>query len=112
MISDEKYSEFYLRAKHLFELNKNFVYIKEQLLVFGADESTSDEIISQLKKIHYANKRKRGSLIVLTGAILLLIGFVMTVSNFYANTSFAFVMYGFTSVGLLVIFIGLYDCFG
>jgi len=112
MISDEKYSEFYLRAKHLFELNKSFEYIREQLVIFGADEPTTNEILGQLKKIHYANKRKRGSLIILTGSILLLIGFIMTISNFYANSSFAFVMYGFTSLGLLVIFIGLYDCFG
>ena len=112
MISDEKYSEFYLRAKQLFEANKNFTYIRKQLLIYGAEEPTTDEIITQLKKIHYANKRKRGSLIVLTGAILLLIGFIMTISNFYANASIAYVMYGFTTVGLLVIFMGVYDCFG
>lgn len=112
MISDEKYSEFYQRAKHMHEVNKSFIQIREKLVELGADELTTDEIVGQLKKIHYANKRKRGSLIVLTGSILLLVGFIMTISNFYANASFAYVMYGFTSVGLLVIFIGLYDCFG
>jgi hypothetical protein len=112
MISDEKYSELYQKAKLWYDQHKTFSEISERLLTEGSDESTAVEIVKQLKLIHYAVKRKRGTMIILTGSILLFIGFVMTVSNFYANESFTYVMYGFTSVGLLLIFVGLYDCFG
>lgn len=112
MLSDEKYSELYQKAKLWHDQHKSFTDISEKLLAEGADELTATEIVKQLKLIHYAVKRKRGSMIILSGAVLLLIGFIFTVLNFHANTSFSFVMYGFTSAGLLVIFFGLYDCFG
>ena len=112
MLSDEKYSEYYQKAKHWHEQHQSFINIEERLIKDGADNLEAQEIVKQIKLLHYAVKRKRGSFVILTGSLLLFIGFVMTISNFYANSSFAFVMYGFTSVGLLVIFIGLYDSFG
>jgi hypothetical protein len=112
MIQEEKYEQLYHKAKLWHEQHKSFSEIQELLIKESNDHLTSEEIVKQIKLIHYANKRKRGAMIILTGSILLLIGFIMTVSNFYANTSFAWVMYGFTSAGLLVIFAGLYDCFG
>jgi hypothetical protein len=112
MLNEDKYNELYRKAKLWYEQQKSFTEIHHRLIQEGNDELTADEIVKQMKLIHYATKRKRGGLIILTGSVLLLIGFVLTVSNFYANTSFTYVMYGFTSVGLLVIFFGLYDCFG
>jgi len=112
MLSDEKYSELYQKAKLWYDQHKSFSEIEERLVKDGAGESGAEEILKQIKLLHYAAKRKRGTMVILTGSILLFVGFIMTVSNFYANSSFSYVMYGFTSVGLLVIFCGLYDCFG
>lgn len=112
MVNEEKYEALYHKAKLWYEQHKTFSEIRERLEKESDDQVTNEEIIKQLRLIHYATKRKRGGLIILSGSVLLLIGFIMTVTNFYANTDFAWVMYGFTSTGLLVIFAGLYDCFG
>lgn len=112
MTKEENYEDLYNKAKLWYEQHKSFSEIQDLLIKDSNDQLTSEEIVKQIKLIHYANKRKRGAMIILTGSILLLIGFIMTVSNYHDNTSFEWIMYGFTSAGLLTIFAGLYDCFG
>jgi hypothetical protein len=112
MTNEEQYNTLYKKAKLWYEQQKSFTEIHHRLIQDGHDGLMADEIIKQIKLIHYATKRKRGSMIILTGSLLLLIGFILTVTNFYTNSSCTLVMYGFTTAGLLVIFFGLYDCFG
>lgn len=112
MLSEEKHEELHHKAIIWVQQHKTFSDIHDDLIKEGCDDLEAAEIVKEVKLIHYAQKRQKGGMIILVGSILLLIGFLLTVSNFYANTSFAYVMYGFTSVGLLVIFYGLYEVFG
>ncbi len=112
MLNAEKYEELHHKAILWLWQHQSFDAIRERLIKEGADELTAAEITKEVKLIFYARKRQKGSMIILTGSLLLLAGFLLTISNFYANTSFTYVMYGFTTVGLLVIFYGLYEIFG
>lgn len=112
MLNEEKYDDLYHKARLWLQQHQSFTSIHDNLIKEGADELSAAEIVSQVKLIHYAEKRRKGCMIILVGGILLLVGFLLTISNFYANTSITYVMYGFTTVGLLVMFYGLYEIFG
>jgi len=113
MKSEEKFASLIEMAESLLNQHANPQKIEEILRI---DKNVSDadvtQIMQHIKKIYYASKRKRGGTIILVGSVLLLIGFILTVANFHSNTSFQYIMYGFTSAGLLIIFAGLYDIFG
>jgi hypothetical protein len=112
MLSEKKFEELIDKAEDWLHQHVSISEIKMRIEAEGANESEVVQLMNHVKKIYYAEKRKRGTLIILAGSVLLLIGFIMTVFNFHSNTSFQYVMYGFTSAGLLVIFFGLYDIFG
>ncbi len=112
MHSDEKLSLLTKKAELWLSQHLGIEKIHQRLLDEGASDSEASQIMNHVKKLHYANKRKRGSFIILMGSLLLLAGCILTVSNFHSNTSFQYIMYGFTSAGLLVIFWGIYDIFG
>ena len=95
--------------KHKFS---DLVDLKNQLL---KEEHTSeeeiDEIIKHYRLIRHDSNHKTGRLLVLIGAVFLLAGFAFTFLNLYANKPVHIPMYGLTTVGLLIMFIGLYYIF-
>lgn len=110
--NDEQWEKLYLLAKRLVERDPYFPEIEKQLLEQCPNKELVDEVLKQVKTVHYAQKRKNGLVKIGFGSLLLLVGFALTVMNFYSNESFSGVMYGFTSAGLLLLFWGLYDMFG
>ena len=112
MEKEDVYNAYYERARELLEQQLSFELIHEKLLKEGAEPLTTSEIVSQLKKLYYARKRKRGSQIILFGSLFLLIGFICTCAFFHSGMPIHWVLYGFTTLGLIIIFIGLYDIFG
>lgn len=112
MVNEENYDELYHKARIWLDQHQDFQSIHDNLIKEGCEALMAAEIVKQVKLVHYAKKRQKGSMIILVGSILLLVGFLLTISNFYSNTSFTYVMYGFTSAGLLIIFYGLYEVFG
>jgi len=109
--TDEDYEKYYDQARSLQHQYRNYDDLRDVLMKNGASDLLASEIVSQLKKITHAKNRTTGTQILLFSCLLLLIGFVLTVICFYSNTSFNAVMYGFTSIGLIGIFIGLYYIF-
>jgi len=104
--------KLYLLAKELTDRDPDFPYIREQLFELCQNRELANEIVDQVRSVYYAKKRKSGSAKILIACVLLVVGFALTVLNFHNNESFAFVMYGFTSAGLALLFWGLYDIFG
>lgn len=109
---DERWEDLYLFAKQLANRDPDFVHIEKQLSEKTTDHLLVADVLKHLKQVHYAIKRKNGLIKLGFGGLLLVIGFIITVINFRSNESFTFVMYGFTSAGLLLLFWGLYDIFG
>ena len=86
--------------------------IKEELLKENnITEHELELMIRYLKKIKHEKDHQMGRMLILVGAIFLLAGFVFTFLNIYKNQSVHFAMYGLTTAGLLIMFMGLYYIF-
>jgi hypothetical protein len=86
--------------------------IRHRLAGSGADENTIETIIHQLKAQIYLRRRKRGFLFGLAGTILLVVGFLLTVLFYHSGISIHYVMYGMTSVGVILVLVGMIDVLG
>jgi hypothetical protein len=112
ILKDDHWEELYFFAKDLADRKHSFEEIEKQLSSKTEDPLVRAEIIKQLKKVHYAVQRKNGLTKIGFGAIFLVVGFLITCINFHSNQSFTIVMYSTSSIGLLFIFLGLYDIIG
>lgn len=83
--------------------------IQSILIKEGVEETSLTEALCRLKLIIYKKRKARGVLMMVAGAVILLIGFVMTVFLFHANHNFDVFMYGFTIAGTLVLGYGAYE---
>lgn len=99
-------------AKTEFGVNGSFEELEKKLLQKTNDQELISEIIKELKREIHSRKLKNGSVKLGVGAVLLIIGFLITCVNFHSNTSFSFIMYSFTTLGLILMFWGLYDIIG
>ena len=100
------------KAQRLLSAQHSLDDIREKLFKENdASEEEIDSIIKQLKKIQHEKDHKTGRALILIGAILLLAGFVFTFLNIYTNQPVHLAMYGLTSAGLAVLFVGLYFIF-
>lgn len=112
VFKEDQWEHLYVFAKKL-ECNKMaFDEIEKRLFEKTKDVSVVSEIMIQIKKVHYAVKRKQGLIKMGFGSIFLVVGFFITYFNFYSNQSFDIVMYGSSSIGVILVFMGLYDIIG
>jgi hypothetical protein len=111
-LKDDHWESLYLFAKNLAENHVSFHEIEKQLSQKTSDPILIEEIIKQIKQVHYAIKRKNGMLKIGLASIFLVVGFLITCINFHSNQSFTIVMYSFTSIGLGLLFWGLYEIIG
>ncbi len=99
-------------AEQSYARQYDFEKITEVLLAKHNDEAMVYAVVKKLKSDHYAKHRKEGLVILGIGLVLILAGFLITCVNFHSNKSFTFAMYGLTSLGLIVVFVGLYKIVG
>ncbi len=78
----------------------------------GADAIEIEAAISTVKKKVHKERSSAGVKKLGIAVLFLLAGFVITIFNFHSNQSFTVVMYSFTSIGLLLLFWGLYEIIG
>jgi hypothetical protein len=109
---DEKWDEYYVFAKGLVENKTSFENIEKQLNQKGANSLLTAEIVSLLKKTQHAVNTKHGLQKIGLGLIFLISGFLITCVNFHANESFTIVMYSFTTIGISLVFWGVYNILG
>lgn len=110
--SNNDQQQLYEFAKELTECKVSDDEIKKQLLNRTNDVSGIEAVIRRLKTEQYAIQRKNGFIKIASGALSLLVGFLITCINFHSNQSFTIVMYSTSSMGLILIFWGLYDWLG
>jgi len=85
--------------------------IVSELLQKGHDEEFIKSLLHETIKQRYAKMRSQGLVCILAGAIICLLSFALTITSSYTHLSFPFVLYGLTSLGILVIFAGLVKLF-
>jgi len=90
----------------------DFSTIRSALINAGADDSLADTIVGQLRSAQHLRRRKRGFILTSIGSLMLLTGFLLTVFLFHHNSDFNAVMYGMTSVGVLLLLLGMVSVLG
>ncbi len=99
-------------ANESYACHYDFEKITEILLQKHNDEAMVYAVVKKVKSDHYAQHRKEGLVILGIGFAIILIGFLITCINFHADKSFTMAMYGLTTIGLIVVFWGLYKIVG
>lgn len=111
-VKDDQWDELYVFAKDLADHKTSYEEIEKQLSSKTDDPIVRADIIKQIKKVQYAVHHKNGLTKIGFGALFLVIGFLITCINFHSNQSFTIVMYSTSTIGLLLIFWGLYEIIG
>jgi hypothetical protein len=101
-------SELHSLADQYLAGGMDFEIIREKLLLRCSDEELVLSVISIVKTKHYRQRTKEGTTILCAGLVMILAGFVITCFNYHSNQSVTLAMYGLTSLGILIVFWGLY----
>jgi len=107
----EELNKLYQLAKSLLGVHKSLEAIELHLNHQSADPKLISEVIERIKKERLETKNKQGIIKIMVGGFFLVSSFVITCVNFHSNQPFVEVMYGFTSLGAVLVFWGLYDVF-
>lgn len=86
--------------------------IKNHLLKKGTSENILQEIISQLRSLRDARKRKSGFICCGIGVGLLVVGCIFTLMLYGSGNSMRIALYGLTTLGVIVLLKGLADLMG
>jgi len=111
-LKKEIWNKLYSFADDCYKKGMGFEKIHETLMKEHSDEALVYAVVKKIKSDHYAEIRKHGLLLLGIGCALILTGFLITCANFHANKSITFAMYGLTSIGITIVFWGLYKIIG
>ncbi len=84
--------------------------VSEQLFAQGHDEMSVDLLLREFKKLRNAKRQQIGFLLAGVGAFLGLLSCLLTIFNPFPEL-FNLILYGLTSVAIIIAFIGLYYIF-
>ena len=94
-------------AKIFIESGHNIIELSDFLSNQGADEKTISEIVKLTKPKSKSDKNKMGRALVISGIILLGIGFISCLFFTENETLLNFSLYGLTGLGIIILIIGL-----
>lgn len=87
------------------------VYIVSELRKQGANDDVIKEIVDKIIHHKSGKKLRQGLNTTAVGALILFSSFLLTITSGYTHFSTGFVLYGLTSVGIVVVMYGLYLLF-
>ena len=99
----------YDRALNYFDQGYISHKIYEMLKKEGVDEHLLAEAMCNLKLAIYKRRKNKGVSIGAIGGVMLLLGFVVSVLMFRNGYNYEVFMYGFTSVGTILLCWGGYE---
>lgn len=85
--------------------------IEKELLKWKVDTEIISEVVKDLRLEIHKKNLKDGRALILAGCIVMAFGFILTCVKFHANESINMVMFGFTTLGICILFVGLYKVF-
>ncbi|MEI8279078.1 MAG: hypothetical protein WCG87_04890 [Bacteroidota bacterium] len=77
----------------------------------GHEEYHVTELLKEVAKLRDAKNRSQALALVLVGALICLASCIMTLTGSFTHSNFSFVLYGLTSLGIIVVFAGLMKVF-
>jgi VIT1/CCC1 family predicted Fe2+/Mn2+ transporter len=83
--------------------------VEAELLKMGIDERNVPDMLREFKKMRNARNTTIGLYYILAGALLCLISCVLTLAF---SSATALILYGLTSLGVIIVFVGLARIFG
>ncbi len=83
--------------------------VEAELLKIGIEERNIPDMLREFKKMRNARNTTTGLYFILAGAVLCLLSCILTLAF---SSATAVILYGLTSVGVIVVFIGLARIFG
>ncbi len=106
------YEEFMRTALSLLSRGFSSSEIEEELQKRSDDILLITVVIKDARNKHYEKMQAVGTQIIIVGSVLALLGFLMTILHFGSGTNFEYALFGFTGVGISLVFFGLYKIFG
>jgi hypothetical protein len=91
---------------------KSDAEIRGMLAARNNDHASIDQLMLEVKKLRASRNTTFGLTLILIGALMLFMSCVLTIMHVYSSDSFSFVMYGLTTAGILIVFVGLMKIFG
>ncbi len=90
--------------------NLNIQKVEQNLLALGYDEQTRDAYLLEYRKIKNAKKQFKGFIYLGVGAFLGFLSCVLTLINPVPEL-YNWILFGLTSISILIICLGLYNIF-
>lgn len=84
--------------------------LTEKLMLEGHDEVSVDLLLREFKKLKNSKRQNRGFFLLAIGAFLGLLSCLLTIFNPFPEL-FGLILYGFTSLAIIIAFVGLYYIF-
>ncbi len=85
--------------------------IESFLLEKGLDIKYVKELISETSKLRDSKRRAQGLMLILGGVLICFLSFLLTITSSFSNNTFPYVLYGVTSLGIVIVFTGLTKVF-
>ncbi len=85
--------------------------IETDLLAKGHEETLVKNVVGEAIKLRLDSNRTRGMQLIFSGAIVCFLSFLLTITSSFSHGSFPYVLYGLTSVGIGIAFVGLMKVF-
>jgi len=87
------------------------IQIETDLVQEGHDERFIKDLLQEIIKLRNSKRRVTGLSLILSGAVICLLSCVLSIVLHLSPAVFAIVLYGFTSVGILLAFAGFTKVF-
>lgn len=85
--------------------------IEYHLTEIGHPADHAHALVNEVLKLHYMQRRSQGITLILCGAFICFLSCILTLTASFSPSNFALILYGLTSVGICVIFIGFMKVF-
>lgn len=107
----EKQDALYSYVINLFDQGMPREQIVSHLQDNQHDETFARHLVAEVLKLREAKRRSQGLTLILCGAFVCLMSFVLTITSSFSQSSFPYVLYGLTSVGIIIVFAGFMKVF-
>jgi hypothetical protein len=101
-----------LQVEELFNESKTRTEIREILLSRGHAEELIQQTVEQVFRIRNARRMNKAMVFILAGAVFLVTGFLCSILFEKGMAIYTVALFGFTSLGIILLFVGLVLAFG
>ena len=95
----------------LFESGMGKEEVITHMMERGHEATSVADIVGEVAKQRYAARRSSGLNLILAGGVICFLSFLLTITSAFSHEAFPYVLYGLTSIGIGIGFVGLTKVF-